>query len=134
MTTSETIVSPEDEAETEFRALLLRSALGRRERAATQALVEEGALLAHPAVRRTLVEEDEDGLPVCRWERMMGRLYTLGLDEDDRTFLGLVLSLLPIGLVTLSTARDLDERRLRILLRAIVTLSGHDRITVDTRL
>ncbi|MEV0982504.1 hypothetical protein [Streptomyces sp. NPDC049915] len=78
--------------------------------------------------------EGADGRPVCRWDNMMGRLYTLGLDEDDRTFLGLVLSLLPIGLFTLSAAQDLEERRLQILLRAIVTLSGNDRIAVGTRL
>lgn len=134
MTTHETLVRADGEEadgeETDLGRLLMSTAVGRREFAAAQALVEEGTILDHPAVRQALIVQGEDGRPVARWERMMGRLYTLGLNDADRTFLGLVLSLLPIGLVTLSYARDLDERRLRILLRAIVTLSGHEQVYV----
>ncbi|MEV0982167.1 hypothetical protein [Streptomyces sp. NPDC049915] len=134
MTETEAPAQAEDTNDVDLGTLPLRAATSRRERAAAQALLEEGTILGLPRVRQALVIEDADGRPVCRWDNMMGRLYTLGLDEDDRTFLGLVLSLLPIGLFTLSAAQDLDERRLQILLRAIVTLSGNDRIAVGTRL
>ncbi|MEV0982617.1 hypothetical protein [Streptomyces sp. NPDC049915] len=134
MTKPEALVYTGDGTEVDLGKLLLRSAKSRRERAAAQALVEEGTILGRQSVRQALLVENADGLPVCRWDNMMGRLFTLGLDEDDRTFLGLVLSLLPIGLFTLSAVQDLDERRLQILLRAIVILSGNNRITVGTRL
>lgn len=112
---------------------LLASATYTRERAATQALVEEETILALDSVRRLLVVESEDG-PACDWERLMGRLYGLGLDEEQRAFLGLVLGMTGIGLHTLSTVEKLDERRLLILMRAMPTLAGNDRIAVGTRI
>jgi hypothetical protein len=134
MTETEAAAQAEDADDVDLGDQLLQTARGRRERAAAQALVEEGMILGLPRVRQALVSEGADGRPVCRWDNMMGRLYTLDLGEDDRTFLGLVLSLLPIGLFTLSAVQDLDERRMQILLRALVTLSGNDRIAVGTRL
>lgn len=111
---------------------LLASATYIRERAATQALVEEESILAVDSVRRLLVVEGADG-PACNWDRLMGRLYGLGLDEEQRAFLGLVLGIVGIGLHTLSTVVHLDERRLLILMRAMPTLAGNDRIAVGTR-
>ncbi|MGC9543599.1 hypothetical protein [Streptomyces sp. UG1] len=115
-----------------FGELLITSAAGRG-RAAAQALVEEETILALDSVRRLLVVESEDG-PVCRWEGLMGRLYGLGLDDAQRAFLGLVLGMVGIGLHTLSAVEKLDERRLLILMRAMPTLAGNDRVAVGTRL
>ncbi|WP_079056382.1 hypothetical protein [Streptomyces caeruleatus] len=112
---------------------LLASATYNRGRAATQALVEEETILALDNVRRLLVVEGEDG-PVCHWEGLMGRLYGLGLDDVQRAFLGLVLGMVGIGLHTLFSVGELDERRLLILMRAMPTLAGNDRVAVGTRL
>lgn len=112
--------------------LLLRSAASLRERTAVQALVEEGELLAQNNVRMALVTK-EDGFMTCRWESMARRLYTLGLDEGERVFLGLVLSIVGVQRTYLAAVRDLDERRLKIVLRAMVRLAGNDRIAVGTR-
>ncbi|QWA20905.1 hypothetical protein KJK32_05070 [Streptomyces sp. JCM17656] len=46
---------------------------------------------------RLLVVAGADG-PVCRWEGLMGRLYGLGLDDQQRAFLGLVMGMVGIGL------------------------------------
>lgn len=115
-----------------FGEQLLASATYKRERAATQALVEEESILALDSVRRLLVVEGADG-PACNWERLMGRLYGLGLDEEQRAFLGLVLGMVGIGMHTLSAVVKLDERRLLILMRAMPPLAGNDRIAVGTR-
>ncbi len=112
---------------------LIASAAYIRERAATQALVEEETILALDNVRRLLVVEGEDG-PVCHWEGLMGRLYGLGLDDAQRAFLGLVLGMVGIGLHTLVAVEKLDERRLLVLMRAMPVLAGNDRIAVGTRL
>ncbi len=72
--------------------LLVQSAIGLRDRVAVQALVAEELLLSRDHVRKALAIQ-QDGVAACRWESMAGRLYTLGLDECERTFLGLVLSI-----------------------------------------
>lgn len=113
--------------------LLVESATKPRDRIAAQALAEEETILALPQVRSLLVVEDE-GRPTARWEKLMGRLYTLQLDATQRAFLALVLSMLGIGQITLAAVEDLDERRLLIMQRAILKLAGNDRIAVGTRL
>lgn len=133
MTTTNIIGAPEEADVLPLGELLVASAKSARDRAATQALAEEGELILRPAVRAALVVR-EDGRMTCRWEGLSGRLYTLGLDEDERAFLGLVLSMVGIGLHILSAVPDLDERRLSIILRAILRLAGNDRIAVGTRL
>lgn len=132
MTTTTTVPADEAEAPT-LGELLVRSAKSGRDRAAAQALAEEETLLAHGGVRATLVVK-EGGRMTAVWERLMGRVYTLGLDEEQRAFLGLVLSMVGIGQVPLSAVEKLDERRLLIMQRAIVRLAGNDRIAVGTRL
>ena len=77
---------------------------------------------------------EEDGRPACNWEGLTGKLYGLGLNEEQREFLGLVLGMVGIGLHTLTVVRALDERRLVILMRAIPTLADNDRIAVGTRM
>ena len=112
--------------------LLVKSARPGRDRTAAQALAEEQTLLAHQGVRRALVVK-EDGRMTARWEGLMGRLYTLSLDEPQRAFLGLVLSMVGIGATPLTAVEVLDERRLMIMQRALCRLAGNDRIAVGTR-
>ncbi|MDC0769271.1 hypothetical protein [Streptomyces sp. HD] len=112
--------------------LLVRSAASLRERTAVQALVEEEKLLSRDNVRAALVTK-EDGVMTCRWEGLAGRLYTLGLDEGERAFLGLVLSLAGVHRSHLAAVRHLNERRLQTVLQALVRLAGNDRIAIGTR-
>lgn len=113
--------------------LLVHSARNSRDRAAVQALADEETLLAHPGLRAALVVKEE-GRMTARFEGLMGRLYTLGLEEAQRAFLGLTLSMVGIGSVPLSAVEQLDERRLLILQRAILRLAGNDRIAIGTAL
>ncbi|MBO4258250.1 hypothetical protein [Streptomyces griseorubiginosus] len=112
--------------------LLVQSAKLGRDRTAAQALAEEETLLAHQGVRLALVVK-EDGRMTARWEGLMGRLYTLNLDEVQRAFLGLVLSMVGIGHIPLTAVESLDERRLLIMQRALCRLAGNDRIARGTR-
>lgn len=112
---------------------LTRSAKGVREVAAVQALVEEETLLATASVRAVLVTE-VSGRPHCRWDGMLGRQYTLGIDDAGRSFLALVLSMVGIGQTSLAAVQELDERRLAIILRGIARLAGNDTLAVGTRL
>jgi hypothetical protein len=113
--------------------LLVRSAVGLRDRTAVQALVEEELLLARDQVRTALVAQ-QDGVTTCRWEGLSGRLYTLELDEGERAFLGLVLSIVGVQQTYLAAMEYLDERRLKILLRAMIRLADNDQIAVGTRM
>lgn len=109
-----------------FGELLIRSAVGLRELTAVQALVEEKNLLALDNVRAALVTK-EDGVMTCRWEGMGGRLYTLGLDDGERAFFGLVLSIVGVRPSYLNSVACLDEHRLRIVLQAMVRLAQDGR-------
>lgn len=113
--------------------LLAASALSPRQRAAVQALVEEKKVIALDNVHAALVAK-EDGVMTCRWQRLSARFYTLGLDEEERAFLGLVLSLVGVRQVHLAAVEHLDERRLKIILQAVVRLADNDRIAIGTRL
>ena len=115
------------------RLILYGTVCGERPTFEGDALVEEETVLAHRSVRNALLVE-EDGRPACHWEGLMGKVYTLGLDEQQREFLGLVLGMIGIGLQTLSAVRGLDERRLLILMRALPVLADNDRIAVGTRM
>ncbi|MFI6547445.1 hypothetical protein ACIBO9_29805 [Streptomyces prunicolor] len=113
--------------------LLVRSAVGLRDRTAVQALVEEELLLARDHVRKALVTQ-QDGITACRWEGMAGHLYTLGLDEGERAFLGLMLSIVGVQQSHLAAVEYLDERRLKIVLQAMIRLAGNDQIAIGTRM
>ncbi|WP_217238741.1 hypothetical protein [Streptomyces sp. AC555_RSS877] len=113
--------------------LLVQSATGVRDRSAVQALVEEAKLLNRDNVRAALVTK-RGGVMTCRWEGMAGRLYTLGLDDEERAFLGLVLSIVGVRQSHLAAVEYLDERRLKIVLQAMLRLAGKDRIAIGTRL
>ncbi|MER5213717.1 hypothetical protein ABT063_24875 [Streptomyces sp. NPDC002838] len=116
----------------ELGRLLVESAARDRDRIAAQALAEEETILALPKVRRLLVVEDR-GRPTARWENLMGHQYTLNLNRPQFAFLGLVLSILSMGHIALAAVEDLDERRLLIIQRAILQLSGNNTIAVGTR-
>lgn len=135
-TETETTVPEAADPETEYEQLskeLLRNTKIRRHQAAVQALVEERTILSLPAVQRVLVVDSRKGR-AAQLTELSGRQYSLGLDEGQRTFLGLVLSMVGIGITTLASVEDLDDRRLPIILRAILRLSGNDTIAVGTRL
>ena len=122
--------------EAEYRQLsteLLRNTKIRRQRAAVQALIEERTILSLPAVQRALIVHSGKGR-AARLTGLSGCRYTLGLDEGQRCFLGLVMSLVGMGITTLASVEDLDDRRLPIILRAILRLAGNETIAVGTRL
>ncbi|MFI7297002.1 hypothetical protein [Streptomyces sp. NPDC050121] len=125
---------PSDEPDTPpLSELLVRSAAGLRERVAAQALVEEEELLTRDNVRTALVTK-HGGVMTCRWESIAGRLYTLGLDDGERIFLGLVLSIVGVRRSSLADVRYLDEHRLKIVLQALIRLADADWIAIGMRL
>ncbi|MFD6172915.1 hypothetical protein [Streptomyces coeruleorubidus] len=135
-TETETMTTAADFADAEFQDLceqLVRTATSPLDRAAVQALVEERTILEVTAVRYALIVDTDHG-PTARFEALSGCQYTLGLDEGQRSFLGLVLSMVGIGLTTIAAVQDLDERRLPIILRAFLRLAGNDTIAVGTRM
>ncbi|MFD9497612.1 hypothetical protein ACFWA1_39810 [Streptomyces sp. NPDC060005] len=115
-------------------ARLIESATTDRELAAAQALVDEKTILSHRSVHGALGLLDLPSEATVRWEGLMGRVYTLGLDREERVFLGLTLSMLGIGNTPLSAVSDLSERRLAIILRAIKQLAGNDNLAVGRRI
>ncbi|MFD7003357.1 hypothetical protein ACFWA5_45735 [Streptomyces mirabilis] len=130
-----TITSAETTDDIDLKQLgkkLVRSATSDRERAAVQALVEEETILAQRNVLTALGLPDSR--PAVRWEGLSGRVYSLGLDDEQRAFLSLTLSMVGIGQVSLAAVSDLGERRLAIMLRAIARLAGNDTIAVGTRM
>lgn len=131
-----TITESEVPTETdELQALgedLLRNANSRHQMA-VQALIEERTILSVPAVQHALVVDTRKGR-APRFEGLSGLQYGLGLDEQQRTFLDLVLSMVGMGITTLASVEDLDDRRLPIILRAILRLAGNETIAVGTRL
>lgn len=124
---------PAEDERPQVAVILREAAKGPRERAVAQALIEEETILDLDAVRNALLTET-DGVWTCRWERLLGRQYGLGLDDGQRAFYGLVLSLLGIGMDPLSAAGRLDERRLMVLLRAVLRVAGNDSIAVGRRI
>ncbi|CAM5588310.1 hypothetical protein [Streptomyces purpurascens] len=135
MTTTE----PETETPTEddeLQALgeqLLHTARTSPVRTVVQALVEEQTILSAPAVRQALILHTDDG-EMAHLEGLAGHVFSLGLDKGQRSFLCLVLSMVGIGMTAIAAVRELDERQLQILLRAILRLAGNDTIAVGTRL
>jgi hypothetical protein len=100
----------------------------------TDEVVEEETVLAHRSVLGALGLLDTPSAAKVGWEGLMGRVHSLGLDDEQRAFLGLTLSMLGIGGVSLAAASGLGERRLAVMLRAIARLAGNDTIAVGTRI
>jgi hypothetical protein len=133
---AETAVPEAPDPEAEYQQLskeLLRNTKIRRHRVAVQALTEERTILSLPAVQRALIVDSRNGR-AAQLSALAGAQYALGLDEGQRTFLGLVLSMVGIGTATLASVEDLDDRCLPITLRSILRLAGNDTIAVGTRL
>jgi hypothetical protein len=136
MTVTDAATTDAPDGEDEFQQLcrqLVRTAKSARVRAAVQALVEEQTILKAPTVRRALVVDTKRGAAV-NFEGLSGLQYGLGLAEQQRLFLGLVLSMVGIGITTLAAVEDLDDRCLPIILRGILRLAGNETIAVGTRL
>ncbi|WP_151480610.1 hypothetical protein [Streptomyces albicerus] len=126
--------STDEAVEPSLSERLLASTSDPRQRVAVAALAEEGHILARKSVQEAIVWEPGDGTTRCTWEHVVGRLYGLGLEDDERAFLDLVLSIAGVGHQTsLVRFMDLDERRTAIVLRAIVQLSNCDTLAVGTR-
>ncbi|MCX4919009.1 hypothetical protein [Streptomyces sp. NBC_00687] len=106
-------------------ARLIESATTDRELAAAQTLVDEETILSHRSVHGALGLLDLPSEATVRREGLMGRVYALGLDYEERVFLGLTLSMVGIGNTPLSAASDLGERRMASILRAIARLAGN---------
>jgi hypothetical protein len=132
-TTDPRLITSDDPDLKRLGARIIRASETVGDRAAAVALVEEGTIFACRNVRRALIKDGPDGATAW-WEGLSGHQYTLGLDETQRRFLGLVLSLVGIGHVTIAAVRGLDERRLRIILRAILQLAENERLAVGTRI
>ncbi|GAA2218867.1 hypothetical protein [Streptomyces indiaensis] len=135
-TETETPVPDEVDPEAEYEQLsqeLLHNTLNRRHRAAVQALVEERTILSRPAVQRVLIVDSRKGR-AANFPQLSGLLYGLGLDEGQRTFLALVMSMVGLGVTTLASMEDLDDRRLPIMLRAILRMAGNEDLAVGRRL
>ncbi|MFF4557692.1 hypothetical protein [Streptomyces sp. NPDC001422] len=114
-------------------ARLIESATTEPELAAAQALVDERTILSHRSVHRALGLLDLPSEATVEREGLVGRVYTLGLDHEERVFVGLTPSM-GIGNVPLSAVSDLGERRLAIILRAITQLAGNDNLAVGRRI
>jgi hypothetical protein len=135
-TETETPVPETVDPEAEYEQLsreLMRNTLNRRHRAAVQALLEERTILSLPAVQQVLIVDSRKGR-AAHFPELSGLQYALGLDAEQRCFLALVMSMVGLGITTLASVEDLDERRLPIILRAILRLAGNDTIAVGTRL
>ncbi|MFH8657504.1 hypothetical protein [Streptomyces afghaniensis] len=137
MTSADTeSATPAPDADDEFRELgeqLLRTATSTAYRAAVQALIEEQTILSVRAVRHALIV-DSGRARKANFEGLSGRQYNLGLDPEQHAFLDLVLSMVSIGRTNICVVQDLDDRRLPIILRAILRLAGNEDLAVGRRL
>lgn len=132
-----TVTTPAAEAEAveapTFEEQLLKTAATPREQAAVRALVDEHQILARDAFRRALVWDTADGMEFS-WQNLACYLYGLRLADAERSFVDLVLSIASPHQTSLTRVMDLDERRLAIVLRAMISLSGVDTLAVGTRI
>lgn len=133
MTTCTTATEDGDTEAPPFEEQLLKAAVTPREQAAVRALVEEEQILARPTFRRALVWDTGEGIEFS-WQNLACYLYGLELDDAERGFVDLVLSIASPHQTNLTRVMDLDQRRLAILLRAMISLSGVDTLAVGTRL
>lgn len=131
--TTTPFLEQEDTDAPPYEEALLKAAATPRQKAAVRALVEEEQILARPTFRNALAWNTEDDLEFS-WQNLACCLYGLGLDESGRAFVDLVLSIASPHQSSLTLVMDLDERRLAIILRAMISLSGVDTLAVGTRL
>jgi hypothetical protein len=116
-----------------FGKQLLKAAASPREKVAVWALVEEREILTVAAVRRNLASQSGSGRVKFTWQHLVCGLYGLGLDDAERAFVDLVLSIAWPHQTSLMRVMDLDERRLAIVLQAMARLAGNKTITITAR-
>ncbi|MDQ0933820.1 hypothetical protein [Streptomyces turgidiscabies] len=106
-----------------------------RGRAALRALIDEKTVLARDNVRRALLVTNERNVPTgCAWDRLAKERFGLNLDEEQRIFLDVILSIASSHHVNLGWLMEIDDRRLAILLRAMTEMAGNDTIAIGTKL
>ncbi|WP_030566441.1 hypothetical protein [Streptomyces aureocirculatus] len=101
---------------------------------AVRMLVEEHEILDRPAFQRVTVVQADNGVH-ADWVHLSPCLDKLVHDEDqeERQFLEIVLAIALGRQILLDCVRQLGERRLAIVLRALVAWAGVDSIAVGTR-
>lgn len=125
----------EDTVTPALEKLLLKQSTQPRDKAALRALIEEGTILARANVRRTLIVTNDRGTPVgCAWDRVAKERFGLDLDEEQRIFLDVILSVAGPHHVNLGWLMEIDDRRLAILLHAMTEMAGNDTIAIGTKL
>ena len=125
----------EDTVTPALAKLLKKPSTQPRDKAGLRALIEEETVLACDTVRRALIVTNDKGTPVgCAWERLTKARFGLGLDEQQRVFLDVVLSIAGPHHVNLGWLMELDDRHLRILLRAMAEMAGDTTIVIGTRI
>ncbi|WP_055525334.1 hypothetical protein [Streptomyces graminilatus] len=125
----------EDTAPPALEEVLLKRLTNPRDQAGLRALIEEGTVLARSSVRRSLIVTNDEGKPVgCAWDRVAKERYGLDLDEEQRIFLDVILSVASFHHVNLGWLMEIDDRRLAILLRAMTEMAGNDTIAIGTKL
>lgn len=83
-------------------------------------------------MKAALVRETDHGLK-CSWHYLSVRLYELGLDDDERAFLDLLLAMVYTHQTSLFRVIGMNEHRLTIILRTIIRLFGNNALAVGTR-
>lgn len=138
MTATEPFLDQEDQEDTVTLALeklLLKKTTQLRDKAALRALIEEETVLARDNVRQNLIVTNDRGTPTgCAWDRLAKARFGLGLDEEQRIFLDVILSVAGPHHVNLGWLMEIDDRRLAILLRAMTEMAGNDTIAIATKL
>lgn len=137
MTETAPFLEQEGQVDTVTPALkkLLKQLTSPRDKAGLRALLEEGSILARDNVRRELIVTNDRGAPVgCAWDRLARARFGLLLDEEQRVFLDVILSVASPHHVNLGWLMEIDDRRLAILLRAMTEMAGNDTIAIGTKL
>lgn len=136
-TSTTPFLEQEDQTDTVTPALekLLKKSTSLRGRAALRALIEEKTVLARENVRQNLIVTNDAGVAVgCAWERLAGQRFGLNLDEEQRIFLEVILSIEGPHHVNLGWLMEIDDRRLAILLRAMTEIAGNNTIAIGTKI
>lgn len=135
MTATESFLEVEETDTPTLEERLLEKTTHPRDKAALRALIEEGTLLNEDSVRRNLIVTTDRGVPTgCAWDRLAKARFGLDLNEEQRIFLDVILSIAGPHHVNLGWLMEIDDRRLAILLRAMTEMAGNDTIAIGTKL
>lgn len=125
----------QEDAVTPALEKLLKKLTQPRDKAGLRALLEEETVLALDTVRRNLIVTDDQGVATgLAWDRLSKARFGLDLDEQQKIFLEVILSIASPHHVNLGWLMELDDRRLAILLRAMAEMAGSDVIAIATRI